>query len=1343
MDRPEERQWVRVEELAAELGGLPPTDAARRVDSLRAQGESPTVLTLLGFWLALEPPPPPLTPGDVIAGRYELVDSIGDGGMGSVWRARQQLIGRDVALKIIHPALVTPEVRRRFIHEMEILGRLDQPGIVRIYDAGLHPSKTHGELPFYAMELVEGTRIDQWVRNHGRQPATVLPLVGAIAAALQRAHERHVVHRDLKPANILVRPDGSPVVLDFGIARLAGVAAGIENGQFSGTPVYASPEQHLGRDLDFGSGESSDIYSLGAVLFELLTGRRYIQPPPSAPAAEVRRLVLSDPLPTLTDVLPDCPAPLAELVSKCLEREPAERYLSMASLSRALDRVLSSLSRDGCPPPAWAPAEHATLPGSGWILESRLGSGGVGEVWSARHPETAERRIFKFCTDPAKVRTLRREASLYRLLRERIGQNPHFIQLLEISLDEPPWYLAMADADAFDLPAWAASFPGGIASIPLATRLEIASQVAEALQQAHDAGILHRDLKPSNVLIRTRVPPPTPNPDIPHVHALIADFGIGQVLSHELLAQGPRQGFTVTVTDIDRARLSGTMLYLAPEVLEGQPATVRSDIYSLGVLLWQLVTGRLNAALDPTDWQADVPDPLLREDIARCIAGQPSRRWNSAGELAASLRSLDARRHAEAARQAEITRREQRAFRLGVLRTATLGAVMLAVVTGLAIWAFRKREEALQRGSELALQQAAALRSTTPTATLRDEGLQLLRQAAGRSTNRPLIRSVAAAILDLPIVGTRVPDPVPGGPATPGWNVPPRPDETLRNESPDGRLLAIARDLDGLNGAVEIHRPGHTHPTSLITRAAFPWIPVAEPGLLEVSPDNRLVAIGGRATSRQIVIAHTTDGTVHSYLYHPIDPVSCTWHPASGHLAVGCTDGSIVIWELSAARRPRPEPVPAHSHFNLPPALDLPANDTPALALASHRYEVRHLGFSPDGNTLASLDRAGHAHFTTGFQGLSSTNPLPSVTPAVRLELRIPGAESVTAVRLTPDSLRLRMAGPQWQSIPLQLGPVLSQRRSGPSITTLAASRPDGSLCVVTPAGVEWLSPRTLTPFHALYGVRTEGFSWSASLDGWVGSRDADLFRIRIEPANGHWTNRHKGIAVLSGANANAGSVITHATDDAGRVAAYFGRILSFHPAPADAPAIPTVPLPDAEGVLAGVFWDQPGALVGIVRHLPSGGSTRVDLVRTATNGHPQPRLLAPFIGPQADIAPAQDARHLLVRDATHGVQRYDSDTGQRQPLDASEGARQPGPLIALPELGLAAYALDRGRIRLIHSGTGIEVAVLEYPGRALMSHLVWQPDSRILAAGTPDGRVLCWRLKAWVEWLEAHGLLP
>jgi serine/threonine protein kinase/WD40 repeat protein len=683
---PHDKTWSRVEEIRAAIVKLTPEEAARYLRNLEEKGEPVTVLSLVGDLMALPPLPAPLGKGDVIAGEFLLDEPLGEGGMGSVWRATQQGIGREVALKLIHPALVSPAMQARFADEREILGKLEHPGIVEIFTTGLY-AREDSTIPFFAMKLVEGVTLARWAEAHRHDRAALLRMMSGICEAVQHAHDRKVVHRDLKPSNVMVAANGRPVVLDFGIARLAREAIEQESGGFSGSLDYAAPEQHLCCDQDFGSGSGVDIYAAGAILFEMLSGRRLFLWAENSSFLERRQQIIDGRTQRLSAVLPDCPPLLEEIVMRAVHREPLERFTSIAALSRALNRAVRSLyGPPKPPPPPWLPEAGLTVPETEWKLTEKLGEGSTGQVWLAANESLGEERVFKFCDSEEKIRNLKRELTLFRLLKHRVGQNPHFIPLHEVSLEEPPWYLQMDHVDALDLESWCARQAGGIKSVTVEERVEIVAQAAEALQAAHDAGILHRDLKPANILIRATAP----------LHVFISDFGIGHLAAEELVrTAAAARTFTFTLQDIQHTQtLSGTMFYLAPELMAGTPATARSDIYSLGVVLWQLLVGDLHAPLDPTHWAAKVTDPLLREDLMRCLTGQPEHRWPSAGGLAASLRSLESRRLAEARQREEMNRRVRAAYRRGIWRTAAIAALVLIGVAALAWYAWAKAIEA-------------------------------------------------------------------------------------------------------------------------------------------------------------------------------------------------------------------------------------------------------------------------------------------------------------------------------------------------------------------------------------------------------------------------------------------------------------------------------------------------------------------------------------------------------------------------------------------------------------------------------------------------------------------------
>ena len=280
----------------------------------------------------------------------------------------------------------------------------------------------------------------------------------------------------------------------------------------------------------------------------------------------------------------------------------------------------------------WRPAVGLEIPDRpGWKLIKLLGAGGFGEVWAGGNRKLHQRRAFKFCFDNERLRALKREVTLVRLIRSALGERDDIVKIHEIKLDAPPFYLESDLAPHGNLIQWADNL-GGLGQIPLPQRILLVAHTATALAAAHSIGVLHKDIKPTNVLIF----------DGPRGEPLprLVDFGIGTLAEPAVLDK-----FGVTSAGFTRGTIehsTGTPTYSPPEYLAGRPYTIQGDIYGLGVLLYQVITAK---PFDPlaTGWERDVADPLLREDIAACVDGDPSRRLPSAADLAERLLTLDQR----------------------------------------------------------------------------------------------------------------------------------------------------------------------------------------------------------------------------------------------------------------------------------------------------------------------------------------------------------------------------------------------------------------------------------------------------------------------------------------------------------------------------------------------------------------------------------------------------------------------------------------------------------------------------------------------------------------------------
>ena len=306
---------AREERLQGQLQELRREIAAARPEPAEEQGAGGTALQ----------------PGQVFAGRYEIQRTLGTGGMGVMYRARDRELGEDVAIKMMHPELLEADATavERLKAETRLARRISHRNVVRTHDFG----ECDGTC-YVTMEFVEGMTVRQLIETRGRLGVSAVLAIGTqLADALEIAHQQGVVHRDIKPQNLLLDADGVLKVMDFGIARLVEHTTVLtQAGMVVGTPAYMSPEQLLGEDID----GRSDLYSAGVVLYECLTGRLPFDA--ASPITLIAKLLHDDAQPP-SALNPDVPAPLSDLIVGLLAKQPTGRPRSAGELAKLLAQL--------------------------------------------------------------------------------------------------------------------------------------------------------------------------------------------------------------------------------------------------------------------------------------------------------------------------------------------------------------------------------------------------------------------------------------------------------------------------------------------------------------------------------------------------------------------------------------------------------------------------------------------------------------------------------------------------------------------------------------------------------------------------------------------------------------------------------------------------------------------------------------------------------------------------------------------------------------------------------------------------------------------------------------------
>jgi serine/threonine protein kinase/Tol biopolymer transport system component len=603
---------------------------------------------------------------DTIIGQYRILSKIGEGGMGEVYLAEDSRLRRKVALKVLPENLAGDKERwLRFEREAHSVSALNHPNILTIHEFGAHGS-TH----YLAAEFVQGETLRARLKRLPISLPEALDIAIQIASALQAAHEGGIIHRDIKPENVMIREDGYVKVLDFGLAKLSEQrpADGTVNaeaetraqlqtqaGVIMGTVAYMSPEQARGNAVD----ARTDIFSLGAVLYEMLTGDK---PFTGETVSHIIVAVIEKEAPRLSASGKQFPIELEKIIDRTLAKQLNQRYQSAKALLADLKslqtrlvvdaeierasaaggngevqtQIIATEAAGGGSSGLLAKAMRANFTLAHYRIVSKIGAGGMGEVFLATDTRLNRKVALKllpveFTNDNDRLRRFQQEAQTASALN-----HPNIITIYEIGAENGVNFIATEFIEGQTLRQ---KMREGL--LPLNEALAIAQQVMSAFVAAHEAGIVHRDIKPENIMVR------------PDGLAKVLDFGLAKLAAPVGIdneAQTAIQGLTRP------GIVLGTRHYMSPEQVRGLPLDARSDVFSLGTVLYEMLTGQ--GPFDrPT--KGDViaailtenPPPLsqlkpgvpaeLQRILAKALQKDKENRYQTSKDLLIDIRSLN------------------------------------------------------------------------------------------------------------------------------------------------------------------------------------------------------------------------------------------------------------------------------------------------------------------------------------------------------------------------------------------------------------------------------------------------------------------------------------------------------------------------------------------------------------------------------------------------------------------------------------------------------------------------------------------------------------------------------
>ena len=515
-------------------------------------------------------------------GGYEIIEKIGTGGMGSVYRGRQVSLDRPVAIKVLSKKVSDkPEVRKRFNRESQIIARLNHPNIIHVIDRGV----TKRGMPYFVMEHIEGTDLSEEIKAGKLDTNQKLELSIQVCKALSYAHKNGVIHRDIKPANVLIDNHGNALVLDFGIAKLSnnGTAksAQTQAGMIMGTFEYMSPEQ---RSESGSVTAGSDLYSLGAVMYELFTGMKpcgRLKPP--------------------SEIDPSISTALETIILRCLEPEASDRFRSADEIKDGLLQVLQGAH---LPHAQKQRANTGLSSATRFDLLDVIKEDDYGAVYL--YQDTANQRLLVIKKRTNTTDGLNEAKILTNLKHKNI------VNILGASGDKRLFILVMEYLSGGSLKDRMAR------PQPWVNALKIGKQISSALSFAHRNRFIHGNLRPSNILFTE------------DGQVKLSDFG----LDEHYRGEDEKNWYS----------------------LSSAPKSLRSDIYAIGVILYQMVTGL------PPLWRHKVFVhhhnfnllPLkVQELVTRMIVQKKEQRFQTVDEVLVAIDGLLAAHEQERRRIAQ------------------------------------------------------------------------------------------------------------------------------------------------------------------------------------------------------------------------------------------------------------------------------------------------------------------------------------------------------------------------------------------------------------------------------------------------------------------------------------------------------------------------------------------------------------------------------------------------------------------------------------------------------------------------------------------------------------------